>query len=166
MLFYSPEDPIEIPQDWERALHRSQWLPSAVIAGGSVLILTGAWSLLGPPAGWLWGVGFGLALACSLAVPMWCGIRYDRSLPSQTLGGLRALGIWLGFQGLLLALSVVFWGLMIDLAGHWPDRKLPTGPGGGPLPITIPSPLSEHPSRVGGSVGVAEVHGGSHARRA
>lgn len=145
MLFYNPEDPIAIPEPLERALHHSQLLPSLVIGAGGLLLLAGLAGDAGPVWNWSWGFGFAAALTTSLAVPMWCGICHDRSVPSRALGGLRALGIWLGYQGLLLAISVVFWGLMIDLAGLWPDLRPPAPPARGPVPVLAPAPLSRGP---------------------
>ncbi|MFM8584166.1 MAG: hypothetical protein ACKOFW_22130 [Planctomycetaceae bacterium] len=141
MLFYSPEDPIEIPYPLERTLHRSQWLPSLMIAAGSTLLLLGLPAHAGTAC--CWGVVFCVALAASLAVPLWCGIRYDRSLPSHTLGGLRALALWMGCQGLLLALSLVTWGLVLDAAGLWPDFQRPALPSSVPVPALAPAPLSQ-----------------------
>lgn len=140
MLFYSPEDPIEIPYPLERTLHRSQLLPSLLIAAGSTLLLLGLPAHAG--AVWCWTMVFFVALAVSLAVPLWCGICYDRSLPSHLLGGLRALALWVGCQALLLALSVVLWGLLLDVAGIWPDFQRPNLPASGPVPALAPAPLS------------------------
>jgi hypothetical protein len=166
MLFYSPEDPIEIPYPLERTLHRSQWLPSLLIAAGSTLLLLGLPAHAG--AVWCWTMVFFVALAVSLVVPLWCGICYDRSLPSHLLGGLRALALWVGCQALLLALSVVLWGLLLDVAGIWPDFQRPNLPASGPVPALAPAPLSHRsPGRLAPShiVGSQIVSGQLDCRR-
>jgi hypothetical protein len=133
VLFYNPEDPPLMPHEASQALHRSQLLPSAVLLLGSLAWLAsgtaGPHPLVRGPLKLL----FGLALAVSVAVPMWIGIRYDRQVSSRVLGALRALGIWCWFQGLILALAVILCGLLLDQCGAWLDRVIdvPHGPLGG-----------------------------------
>ncbi|MFN9373207.1 MAG: hypothetical protein ACK6D3_15105 [Planctomycetaceae bacterium] len=133
VLFYNPEDPPLMPLEASQALHRSQLLPSAVLALGSLAWLAsgtaGPHPLLLLPLELL----FGLALSVSVAVPMWIGIRYDHEAPSRVMGALRAFGIWCWFQGLILALAVVICGLLLDQCGVWIDRTIdnPTSPLGG-----------------------------------
>lgn len=134
MLFYSPDDPPLMPQPAARALHLSQLAPPGVLALGTLI-----WIVAGAAGPWPWSVSvlillFGAALSLSVAVPMWCGIRYDLKAASRTAGALRALGIWCWFQGFLLVLCLVVCGLILDACGVWPDRNLapPAGPLGGP----------------------------------
>jgi hypothetical protein len=133
VLFYNPEDPPLMPLEASQALHRSQLLPSGVLVLGSLAWLVsgsaGPHPLLRIPLELL----FGLALAVSVAVPMWIGIRYDRQVPSRLVGALRALGIWCWFQGLILALAVIVCGLLLDQCGAWLDRVIdtPNSPLGG-----------------------------------
>jgi hypothetical protein len=133
VLFYNPEDPPLMPLEVSRALHRSQLLPSGVLVVGSLAWLAsgtaGPHSLLRLPLELL----FGLALAVSVAVPMWIGIRYDRQVPSRVLSALRAVVIWCWFQGLILALVGIFCGLLLDQCGVWLDRVIdhPASPLGG-----------------------------------
>jgi len=133
VLFYNPEDPPLIPPEADRALHRSQLLPSAVLVVGSVAWLAsgtgGPHPLLRFPLVLL----FGFALAVSVAIPMWVGVRYDRQVSSRLLGALRALGIWCWFQGLILVVSLILCGLVLDRSGVWLDRIIdsPASPFGG-----------------------------------
>jgi hypothetical protein len=134
VLFYNPEDPPLIPPEADRALHRSQLLPSAVLILGSAAWLAsgtgGPHPLLRLPLVLL----FGFALAVSVAIPMWIGVLYDRQVSSRVLGALRALGIWCWFQGLILAISLIVCGLVLDRCGVWLNRVIdpPASPFGGP----------------------------------
>jgi hypothetical protein len=133
VLFYNPEDPPLMPLEASQALHRSQLLPAGVLMIGSLAWLAsgtaGPPPLVRAPLKLL----FGLALAVSVAVPMWIGIRYDRQVSSRVVGALRALGIWCWFQGFILALAVIVCGLLLDQCGVWLDRIIdnPNSPLGG-----------------------------------
>ena len=94
VLFYNPEDPPLMPLEASRALHRSQLLPSGVLVVGSLAWLAsgdgGPHPLLRLPLELL----FGVALAVSVAVPMWIGIvrarlstgRLSPSMPRGSVG--------------------------------------------------------------------------------
>lgn len=138
VLFYNPEDPPLMPREASQALHRSQLLPSAVLALGSLAWLASGTAGPHPLLVWPLEFLFGLALAVSVAVPMWIGIRYDHQAPSRVMGALRAFAIWCWFQGLILALAGIFCGLLLDQCGAWLDRVLdhPASPlGGGNNPL-------------------------------
>ena len=59
--------------------------------------------------------------------------RYDRQVSSRLLGALSALGIWCWFQGLILVVSLILCGLVLDRSGVWLDRIIdsPASPFGG-----------------------------------
>ncbi|RPI87062.1 MAG: hypothetical protein EHM42_05485 [Planctomycetaceae bacterium] len=122
-----------MPPRASQALHGSQLLPSVVLGlGTGACIVTGGGGPI-PAANIALTLLFGLAVAVSVAVPMWCGVRYDERAPSRVAGALRALGIWFWFQGFLLALCLVLCGLLLDRWGVWPDRNIaPPGPPGIP----------------------------------
>lgn len=133
MLFYNPEDPPIMSPRASQVLHGSQLLPSAVI-GLTTLVWIGS-GVTGPrpAARVVLTLLFGTALAASVAIPMWCGVRYDEKASSRVAGALRAFGIWLWFQGLLVAVCLVVCGLVLDRCGVWPDYNVaPPGPPGLP----------------------------------